>query len=248
MAHFVLYLLVMAYLARQDTFHDGATFHITWKCHNHSWFLKDDGAKQLYYNLLLKYKEKYGITIYSYSFMSNHPHLTGHALTRDGLSAFMRTVNFQFAKYINKIKKRRGQVVMDRFKSPVIQSDDELIHVMIYGDLNQVRARMVAHPREYLWNSYHFYAHGKPDSLITPPTSYLALGTTDEERQTAYRKMVDAIIEDERIEQRNYSKTYYIGDPDWVKARYDELQSLREAKRQVFLVRQRRLIYRQMAP
>jgi len=136
---------------------------------------------------------------------------------------------------------------MDRFKSPVIQSDDELIHVMIYGDLNQTRARMVAHPREYLWSSYHFYAHGKPDSLITPAPSYLALGTTDVERQTAYRKMVDAIIEDERIEKRDYSKTYYIGDPGWVKARYDELQTLREAKRQAFLVRQRRLIYRQMA-
>lgn len=232
----------MAYLARQDTFYDGATFHVTWRCHNRSWLLKDDAAKQLYYDLLLKYKDRYGVTIYSYSFMSNHPHLTGKATTRVGLSALMQTVNSQFAKKINKVKRRCGQVVMDRFKSPVVQTDDELIKVMTYGDLNANRASMVSHPREYRWSSYHCYAHGRPDPLITPAPSYLALGNTDEERRKAYRMMVDAIVEQDNLEKRDYSTRLYIGDPDWVRARYDELRGLREAKRQAYLIRQRRII------
>jgi putative transposase len=238
----------MAYLARQDIFYDGATFHITWQCHNHSWFLKNDATKQIYYDLLLKYKDKYGISIYSYSFMSNHPHLTGMAETREGLSGFMQVVNSQFAKKINKMKKRKGQVVMDRFKSPVIQTDAQLLHVMIYGDLNANRQNMVAHPREYKWCSYHYYAEGKADPLITPAPSYLALGNTDEERQEKYRKMVDEIIAYDEMEKKEYSRVYAIGNPDWVKSRYEELQQIKEAKRLAYLARQRRQLYGQPPP
>lgn len=233
----------MAYLARQDILYDGATFHITWQCHNRSWFLADNAAKQLYYDLLLKYKDTYGVSIYSYSFMSNHPHMTGMALTRDGLSAFMQVVNSSFAKRINKMLKRRGQVVMDRFKSPVIQNDEALLRVMTYGDLNPNRAHMVAHPREYKWSSYHFYAYGAPDPLITPAPSYMALGNTDEERRQAYREMVDAIIEQDLLEKREYSRLYCIGDPQWVKSRYEELRALGRAKHQAYLIRQRRQMY-----
>lgn len=236
-------LLCMAYLARQDIFYDGATFHITWQCHNHSWFLKKDVVKQLYYDLLLKYKDKYGVCIYSFSFMSNHPHLTGMAVTREGLSAFMQVVNSQLAKKINGMRKRRGQVIMDRFKSPVIQTDDDLLRVMIYGDLNPNRQNMVAHPREYRWCSYHYYADGMDDPLITPAPSYMTLGNTDEERRKAYREMVDAIITEDVMEKREYSRVYCIGDPDWVKKRYEELLLIREVKRQAYLMRQQRQLH-----
>jgi len=238
----------MAYLARQDTFYDGATFHLTWRCHNRSWFLKSDALKQLYYNLLLKYKDKYGISVYSYCFMSNHAHITGKAETREGLSAFMRVVNSQFAKKINKMKKRCGQAVMDRFKSPVIQTDEEQLKVMTYVDLNPNRQRMVSHPREYKWCSYHYYAHGRPDSLITPAPSYVALGRTDEVRRRVYNEMVDSIIAEDAMEKREYSRVYCIGDPDWVKARYEELRDVAKTKRMAYLIRQRRMMYGKSPP
>lgn len=238
----------MAYLARQDTFFDDSTFHITWQCHNKIWFLAPREAKQLYYNLLLKYKDRYGVSFYSYSFMSNHPHLTGFAQTRNGLSSLMQTVNSQFAKQINKWKKRRGQVVMDRFSSSVIQNDYELLKTMTYGDLNANRQNMVSHPREYEWCSYHYYAEGKEDPLITPSPSYLTLGNTDEERRKAYREMVDAIIENDQLEKREYSRMRYIGDPEWVKTRYEEIRSVARAKRQAYLLRRRRLLYNISSP
>ena len=233
----------MAYLARRDIIYNGAFFHITWQCHNHDWFLKPDWAKQLYYDLLLKYKDRYGIRIHSYSFMDNHPHLTGRTERVEGLSALMQTVNSQFAKRVNKKEKRRGQVVMDRFKSPVIQTDRSLLAVMIYGDLNAPRVRKVSHPREYRWCSYRYYACGEPDPLITPSPSYMALGTTAEDRQREYREMVDALIEKEGLAKRDYSLTRYIGDPDWVRARYRESCDIANAKRLAYLQRQRRAMY-----
>lgn len=219
--------------------YDGCTVHVTWQCHNKSWFLESDKAKQTYYDLLLKYKSEYAVSVHSYSFMSSHPHLTMRFKDKEGFSAFFRIVNCLFAKKHNKDHRRRGQVVMDRFKSPLIESDEVQMHVMIYGDLNQVRAEMVKHPREWKWSSFAHYAYGKKDPLIDDAPCYIRLGKTKKARQRRYRKLVDKVLWEECIRKQNYSAVYFIGNPDWVDAKIKEL---REKEREAYrkLERQKR--------
>lgn len=213
----------MPYLPRYMIICDESHFHVTWQCHNKDWLLRWNWAKKLYYDLLLKYKDQYGVQIYSYNLMDNHPHMTGHLQRKETFSAFFRQVNCLFAKAVNKHLKRRGQVVMDRFKSPRIETDEHMINAMVYIDLNQYRAGKVKHPRNNSFSSYHYYAYGKKDPLITPCPSYTALGRTPRERQKAYRLMVEALVGTKiRI---NISHTYFIGDPDWVVAKYKEFRS-----------------------
>ena len=214
----------MPYLPRYHIIDDKAYFHVTWQCHNKDWLLKWHWAKKIYYDLLLKHKDKYGVTIHAYSFMDNHPHLIGQLRTKEEFSAFFRVVNCQFAKKINKLLKRRGQVVMDRFKSPKIESDEYMLRAMSYVDLNQYRAGKVKHPRNNTWSSYAYYAYGKHDPLVTPSPSYLALGNTNYDRQVTYRNMVENLI-DNQVDL-NISRTYFIGNPDWVIAKYNELRAI----------------------
>ena len=211
----------MAYLPRYGIIHDNAFFHVTWQCHNKDWLLQWDWAKRAYYDLLLNYKDKYGVDIYAYNFMDNHPHLAGHLKNKEKFSAFFRLVNSRFARIVNKQLKRCGQVIMDRFKSPVIESDEHMLTAMAYIDLNQHRAKKVSHPRKNDWSSYRYYAYGKADPLITPSPSYLALGRTPLERQREYRAIVEALLEHRSL--MNISHTYFIGDPDWVLRKYREL-------------------------
>jgi len=232
----------MAYAPRYYMIEDGCAFHVTWQCHNFDWLLASDWAKKMYYDLLLKYKKRYDVKFYSYSFMSNHPHLTGVMNSREDFSAFFRIVNSQFARAINRKYKRRGQVVMDRFRSPMIGDGYSHLKVMIYGDLNQVRADMVKHPEEYQWSSYAYYAHGKEDPLITPAPSYEELGKTPEDRQLKYREMVDELFRREGYKKQNYSITPFIGNPDWVIKKHRELKEKMNLKRQAYLLRQRKHI------
>ncbi|MBN1283396.1 MAG: transposase [Proteobacteria bacterium] len=211
----------MAYLPRYEIICDDACFHVTWQCHNKDWLIQWEWAKSAYYDLLLKYKDKYGIQFYSYNFMDNHPHLTGHLENKEKFSAFFRVVNSQFARIVNKQLKRRGQVVMDRFKSPMIESDEHMLTVMGYADLNQHRARKVSHPRKNQWSSYQYYAYGKADALISPAPSYLDLGKTPLERQNEYRAIVESIMAHRR--EINISHTHFIGNPEWVLSKYREL-------------------------
>ena len=153
--------------------------------------------------------------------MDNHPHLIGRMKSKDDFSAFFQLVNGLFARAVNKRLKRRGQVVMDRFKSPMIQSDEHMLNAMAYSDLNDHRAGKVKHPRESRWSSYSYYAYGMADPLITPAPSYMALGRDMKERQSEYRAIVKALMS--QRERMNISHTPYIGDPDWVVGKYREL-------------------------
>jgi len=204
--------------------HDGASFHLTWQCHNKSWLMKDEWAKKFYYDKLLEWKDHYGVSIHAYNLMDNHPHLIGRTIRKEGISDLMRRINCMFAKLYNKKNKRRGQVVMDRFKSPKIQTDAHMLNVMTYVDLNPCRAHKVKHPSKYKWTSYHYYALGKNDPLITPAPTYLGLAESDEDRQRIYREMVEELIED-GMQKQDYSVTYFIGDPDWVTSNHDALKS-----------------------
>lgn len=211
----------MAYIPRCEIIHDDAHFHVTWQCHNNKPLLRWDWAKQAYYNLLLKYKTKYGIDIYSYNFMDTHPHLTGHLSDTGRFSAFFKVVNSQFARIVNKRLKRRGQVVMDRFKSPLIESDKHMLNAMAYIDLNPHRAKKVSHPSENTWSSYFYYADGKDDPLITPSPSYLALGRNPIERRREYMAIVEGLMQNRK--EMNITRTHFIGNPDWVVKKYREL-------------------------
>ncbi|MBI4238444.1 MAG: transposase [Deltaproteobacteria bacterium] len=232
----------MATYPRYTLIWDGCTVHVTWQCHNLAWLLQEDWAKQRYYDLLYKYKERYEVVIHSYDFMSNHPHFTASLQgSKENFSAFLRIVNSQFARFINRRLQRRGQVCMDRFKSPVIQDDATHLHVMTYGNLNPVRAGITDHPRHYRWTSYHYYADGRADPLITPAPAYLALGPTSHVRQFVYRQMIDEILAHEAMIKRSYSSCPFLGNPTWVLERHADLRRYRLAKTAACQRRQRRL-------
>jgi putative transposase len=209
---------------------DQSIFHVTWQCHNKDWLLKEGWAKKIYYNLLLKFKDRYHIKIYSYCFMSNHPHLTGYCETQQQLSDFFRIVNSLFARLVNKRLNRRGQVVMDRFKSPKIESEADLERVMLYVDLNPNRARMVVHPKDYKWSSFAYYAYGEEDILITPSPTYFKMGVTATQRQSVYLSMIEEILRNDWCEKKPFSSTYFVGDPDWVKRKYQKLKEIKKEK------------------
>lgn len=224
----------MAHFPRSVLVPEHAIFHVTWQCHNQDFHLNSNWAKQKYYSLLLAFKTKYHIKIFSYCFMSNHPHITGYSPSQKNLSDFFRTVNSLFARYYNKTCQRKGQLVMDRFKSPIIENSLSHLDVMHYIDLNPKRANIVGHPTKYKWSSYSHYAHGKDDPLIDEPECYINLGISPEERQKKYREMIEAILQSDWKEKKDYSISPYIGNPKWVQKKYEallEINKNRQSKR-----------------
>ena len=125
--------------ARRDILSDGALSHVTFRCHNRQHFLKAPPVKNFLLILWALYKKRYQIKIIDFNFMDNHVHLILMASSTEELGNFMRTVNSQLARFINKFFDRDSQAIRERFKSPEITSDDYLVKTIQYVYMNRVK-------------------------------------------------------------------------------------------------------------
>lgn len=58
---------------------------------------------------------------------------------------------------------------------------------------------MVGDPGQYLWPSYRHNGLGQCDERLTSHAEYLALGTTEQARQAAYRSLFRPQLDDEAL-------------------------------------------------
>ena len=200
---------------------EGSTNHSTWRSHNFSLVLESDAAREKFLSLLRNYREKFGILIHSYCLMGTHPHVMCLSTKgQEAFSTFWKRVNQCFARWYNRRTKGRGQVVMERLRSPRIQDGRHQLEVMRYGDMNPVRAGLVASPNHWKWSSFRHYAFGEPDDLITDAPEYLALGRTAADRREAYRHLLASSLSEElRYRRPDLVHGPFVGDEEWVKVR-----------------------------
>jgi putative transposase len=170
----------------------GTTHHCFWRSHNRSRVLDSDEARREFLRLLARYKDRHGVQILSYCLMGTHPHVVCRStLGQPAFSAFWKVVNQCFARWTNRRTGGRGQVVMERLGSPRVQPGGRHeLEVMLYGDLNPVRAGLVRRARDWPWSSHAHYALGQTDPLLTESAAYVALGRSALLRRLAYVRLL----------------------------------------------------------
>ena len=175
----------------------------------------------MFLSLVRKYKDEFGIEIYSYTLMGTHPHVVVHArLGQPAFSEFWKRVNWGFARWYNQRTQGRGTVVMERMRSPRIQDGRHQLTVMRYGDLNPVRASLARTPGSWTWSSFRHYAYGERDDLITDAPAYIALGRTAAERRRAYLHLfAQKLVADLLHRRADLLDRPFIGESWWVEAR-----------------------------
>jgi putative transposase len=207
-----------------------ADVHLTARAHNGEFLFEDERVKFFLYCLLLLYKKSYGVLVYHYCFMDNHVHLILFAASTEMLSKFLQRVFSQLARFINFRCGRKGEVFMDRARTPVIQCGRHFLCTMRYIDKNPQRAGMVKKPKDYGWSSYRYYAYGEHDDLIDPAPEYLGLSPNPLVRRKMYRELVNVLLgrgEERLPEMTNW---FFIGDPDWVFGNLKRIGMIRPRK------------------
>ena len=168
----------------------------------------------IYLDKLSEYSQQHQVKIHSYVLMTNHVHLL---LTPDepgGVSLLMQALGRYYVRYINQTYRRTGTLWEGRYKSSLVDSDNYLLTVYRYIELNPVRAQMVNHPLEYPWSSYQTNALGKRNELITPHFNYLALGKNDTERHKNYSQLFEKSISANTLERirNSTNKAWVLGN------------------------------------
>ena len=209
------------------------TIHFIWRCHNRDFLLHSDEVKQLYLQLLLQHKERYGIEIWGYAIMSNHFHAVLRLPARTSWQNFTRTVNSKLAVSINRTRNRRGQVVMDRPRTIVLERDEDVLAALRYIDLNPVRAGLVRRARDYRWSSYRHHALGRPDAVVDECPAFRALGDDHRRRRAAYVALFGTICSSLDLRRRpDLVDAYFVGSPAWLLTRQVALRASVRARGQ----------------
>jgi putative transposase len=100
------------------------------------------------------------IDIISYCLMPNHFHLLIRQNLEGGTSKFLSDIQNSYTRYYNTRHERTGHLFQGQFKSVLIQSDEQLLHVSRYIHLNPYSSGLVKTLEDldnYKWSSFREY-------------------------------------------------------------------------------------------
>lgn len=193
----------------------GFPLHITHRGVNRAATFLDDEDFARYRQWLRDSLAEQGVALHAYVLMSNHVHLLLTPPAAGKLSKAMSRLGQRYVPAFNRKHGRTGTLWEGRFKSCLVDSEQYLLAVYRYIELNPVRAAMVATPQDYSWSSVHGNTGAVSDGLITPHAAWLTLGSTVEGRCGAYRQWLQAGMdaEDEAAIRAHMQQERALGSP-----------------------------------
>lgn len=177
-------------------FYPEVPFHVVQRGNNRQncFFTEVDRAR--YMSFLSAALLRYQVKLHAFVLMTNHVHLLMTPTTKDGISKVMQNLGRDYVAYVNYNYRRSGTLWEGRFKACMLDSPDYVLMCQRYIELNPVRAGLVTHPVLFHWCSYHAHAEGIRMKTLTAHPVYLALGSSEGERQRRYRDLIETGVQD----------------------------------------------------
>lgn len=187
--------------------------------------LRGNGGQPVFYSnadrcrmclLIQEGVERFGHSIHSFCFMTNHLHLAIEV--RDtNISRIMQNLTFRYTRYFNKIYKRSGHLFQGRFKSIVVDGNRYLQQLTRYIHLNPVRAGLVNQPEEYPWSSHRAYLQLTEYAWLTCDNVLKKFGISRKGALTCYeRYILNGIGIDETLDFTSGHSDGILGDEQFV--------------------------------
>ena len=131
----------------------GAVYHVTSRGNARHDIVADDRDRSQWLSLLAHVVDRYGWLCHAYCLMDNHYHLVIET-PKPNLSIGMRQLNGRYTQAYNRRHEQVGHVFQGRFTAILVEKDAHLRELCRYVVLNPVRAKIVSHPRLWMWSSY----------------------------------------------------------------------------------------------
>ncbi|MFA5524102.1 MAG: transposase [Tissierellales bacterium] len=191
--------------------YQGCLYHVMTRGNNGEFVFANTEEKQMYLDLIRKYKEKYSFKLYAYCILDNHVHILIEQ-EDTSLSKIMQGIQQSYTQRYNIKYKRTGHVFQQRYKAEICDKDQYLFQLIKYIHNNPVKAGLEG-GLNYRWSSHKEYIFNNGSELID--IDYiLGLFARDKKRAVrVYKEFMDARsredeedIEDYLLKEIRYSK------------------------------------------
>lgn len=166
----------------------GFCYHITVRCNNREFNLRQPICRQLLLYCIQKHQNKFGYKLYGLCITSNHVHYLLEPELPEDLPKIMHWLNWYTAMCFNRLLRRKGHFWEQRYHSSGFESSehDRVLNTLRYIHANPKAARMQA-GFFYDFSNYGSYDRLVEDGLTQWHQAFLYLGQTLEECATQYR-------------------------------------------------------------
>ena len=120
-----------------------------------------------YSRIRIEFNGKNNFKIHSFCLMPNHFHLIIEQCANISISKLVSKICISYAMYVNKKYKRVGHLLQDRFKSNLIETNEQLMWTSAYIHMNPVKDKIVNSPEKYKWSSYVDFTENRNLPLVT---------------------------------------------------------------------------------
>lgn len=144
----------------------GVPHHVTQRGNRRQQTFFSDSDYEAYRALLAQACRKAHVSVLAYCLMPNHVHLILTPRDEDGLRAALSETHRRYSREVNFREGWRGYLWQGRFAS-FPMDENYLLACARYVELNPVRAKMVARPRDWRWSSARAHLTGRDDALVT---------------------------------------------------------------------------------
>lgn len=181
-------------------------YHVMTRGNNKNVVFRDESDYRYYLKRFKQFKQELQFNLFHYCLMPTHVHQLVQTRKAGDFSLFMKKINLAYFHYYRKKYGWVGHFWQDRFKSQPVGKDDYFIQCGKYIEMNPVRKKLVASPDNYQFSSFNYYHSGSVDDLVMENPFYIELGSSVDERQKNYQKLVI----DEEISNNYKSKVWGI--------------------------------------
>ena len=143
----------------------GLPHHITQRGVRRCPVFCDDRDRKIYLELLSEASELFGLSIRSYTLMTNHVHLIAVPEREDSIGKTLRDTHGPYASYFNRRYRFCGHLWQARFHSSPMD-DVHFWAGVRYVENNPVRAGMVERAQDYPWSSAAAHCGPRSDPLL----------------------------------------------------------------------------------
>jgi REP element-mobilizing transposase RayT len=170
---------------------ENGIYHVTARGWERRVIVRDDRDRQEWFKLLDRVAIRFGWRFFAWVLMDNHFHLFCQT-PEANLSAGMHDLNSGYATWFNRRHRRVGSLYQGRFKAILVEDESYCWALSRYIHLNPIRAKIVKHPEEHAWSSYHHYLRSRQAPEWLDWRTVLAeIGTNPRTARKRYQRFVE---------------------------------------------------------
>lgn len=148
---------------------EGLTHHVMARGNNRQPIFDDDRDRRSFLGLVDRVRDNSSWRIHAWCLMTNHVHIL---LTTDRptLSAGLRDILGLYTRRYNHFHERSGHLFGARFRSVLVESDEQFFATVRYVNRNPVRAGLVERPDHHPWSGYALRSVPRPPVILDEQT------------------------------------------------------------------------------